>query len=95
MPNWLVQRELVGVWISEPSSIVIVCVVALVSCAWTLERVVACKRAKGRLLVSRALVVVVVVRSRITTERSVLVSITGDNNAGANSDVGCVVFSNA
>ena len=43
---------------------------------------------------SRALVVVVVVWSRITTARSVLVSITGGNNAGANSDVGCVVVSN-
>ena len=43
---------------------------------------------------SRALVAVVVAPSLITTESSVLVSITGGSNAEANSDVGCVVFSN-
>ena len=41
---------------------------------------------------SLALVLVVVVWSLITTDRSVLVSTTGGDNAGAN--VGCVVVSN-
>ena len=44
---------------------------------------------------SLALVLVVVVWSLITTDRSVLVSTAGGDNAGANSDVGCVVVSNA
>ena len=95
MPSWLVHCELVGVWIPEPSSIVLVRGVAPASCAQTLESVVVCRCAKGRLFVSRALVLVVATWSLITTERSVLASITGGNNVEGISDVGCVAFSNA
>ena len=70
-------------------------VVAPASCTTTLKLVVACRCAKGRLVVSRALVVAVVARSRVTTERSVLVYVTGENNAEANRAVGCAVFSNS
>ena len=52
-------------------------------------------RAKGRLFVSRALVLVVVVWSLITTDRSVLVSTVGGNSTEVKRDGGCVAFSTA
>ena len=44
---------------------------------------------------SRALVAAVVARSRVTTERSAVVNVTGDNKVDEGSDAECVVFSSA
>ena len=73
----------------------IVCAVALLSCVKAVERVVVCRCAKGWLAASRALAVVVVARPRVTTERNAVANATGDTMVEANSDAGCVVFSNS
>ena len=80
---------------SGSSLVALVCAVALVSCALALEREGVCRCTRVWLVLSRALVVVVVMWSRVTTERNASINVDGETNVDARSNVERVAFSNA